>query len=53
MTQMTSLLAVATYCFYWLMDSNISQGGGLICKTKLPMQKLELSGEHNYRILQY
>ena len=28
MAQIASLLAVATSCFHWLMDSFYSQGGG-------------------------
>ena len=41
MTQIASLLAVATV-FIGLWTLFYSQGGGLICKTKLPMQELEL-----------
>ena len=46
MTQIASLLAVATVFIKWLMESNIyillSGRGGLICETKLLMQELEL-----------
>ena len=62
MTQIASLLAVATV-FIDLWTPFYSQGGGgLICKTKLPMQELELKmqggayargGGRNRGILRY
>ena len=44
MTQIASLLAVATV-FVDLWAPFYSQGGGLICETKVPMQELELKME--------
>ena len=41
MTQIASFLAVATV-FIDLWSPFYSQGGGLMCETKLPMQELEL-----------
>ena len=61
MTQIASLLAVATvFIDLWTPFYN-QGGGGLICETKLSMQELELKhrgayvrgGGRNCRILRY
>ena len=54
MTQIAISLAVATV-FVDLWASFYSQGGGLICETKVPIQELELKmeGGRNRGILRY